>query len=247
MHSSVPEKKANELTWIQSQMGQDLQQLKCQHLAQLSDRLYGRFMLQLGVACPGAELPGVGKQVFLSDSALAGADVFAEFSSVPIATSSVNVVLLDHVLEFAKNPYRLLREMDRVLIPGGRLLIALYNPFSFFGMWRLFHAGQYPWNGWLRGQARVVEWLNVLGFELESRAYLGYRLPFQNQRLYRYSSYLETLGPRLWPRGAAVVMLVAVKLEIPTSVIRPRWTVKAAPGLIIGGAVEPRMRQKHHD
>lgn len=246
MTPSIPDKKAKRLTWLRSQVGQDLQLLKCRYLAGMSDRLFGRFMLQMGSTCPGTELPGVRRQILLGESAGEDAQVQADFSRLPVATSSVNAVFLDHVLEFAADPHRVLREVDRVLIPGGRLLVALYNPFGFFGLWRPFRSGQHPWNGRLLSQGRVVEWLNVLGFELESRAYLGYRLPFQSPGLYRHSRHLETLGPKLWPRAAAVVMLVAVKLEMPVNIIRPRWTVKAAQGLAIGGAVEPRMRHKQH-
>lgn len=204
-------------------------------------------MLQLGGGCPGVELPGLRKQVFLAASGEAGVDVVGEASQLPFATSSINAVFLSHLLEFATDPHGVLREADRVLIPGGRLVIALYNPWSLFGLWRFLHPGYASWGWRLRSPSRMAEWLSVLGFELERRDYLGYQLPFKDSGLYRRFPRLEHLGSRLCSKGGAVAMLMATKRELPMNIIRPRWSAKPSSGLVVGRVVEPELRQEQRD
>ena len=45
----------------------------------------------------------------------------AHFDALPIATDSVEAVLLPHTLEHAPRPHELLREVDRVLVGEGNL------------------------------------------------------------------------------------------------------------------------------
>lgn len=240
----IPVKKTQRQNWQQSKVRQELRDLECQYLARLSDRLFGRFMLQMGGGCPEVELPGLRKLVFLAESGADGADLIGKNAQLPLATSSVNAVFLSHVLEFARDPHSVLREVDRVLIPGGRLVIALYNPWSLFALLRFLRPGQSPWSGRLPGPGRVVEWLSVLGFELEQRDHLGHLWPLRHSK---GLARIERLGNKLWPKGAAVVILVATKRELPMNIIRPRWAAKAAPGLVVGGVVESGMKRKHRD
>ena len=60
----------------------------------------------------------------------AGASVKAQLTELPFASQSIDVVVLPHVLEFADNPHQILREVDRVLMPEGHVLISGFNPFG---------------------------------------------------------------------------------------------------------------------
>jgi ubiquinone/menaquinone biosynthesis C-methylase UbiE len=46
-------------------------------------------------------------------------DLYARSHELPIATQSVDLVVLPHVLEFAEEPHAILREVDRVMMPEG--------------------------------------------------------------------------------------------------------------------------------
>lgn len=53
---------------------------------------------------------------------------------LPFANQSIDLVILPHVLEFANDPHQILREVDRVLIPEGRVVISGFNPVSLWGL-----------------------------------------------------------------------------------------------------------------
>ena len=52
-----------------------------------------------------------------------GAQLRADSAELPIVTASVDLVLLPHVLEFSDNPHQILREVERVLVPDGHLVL----------------------------------------------------------------------------------------------------------------------------
>ena len=45
----------------------------------------------------------------------------AEFRDLPIASNSIDLLLLQHALEFSEHPHQILREVQRVLMPEGDL------------------------------------------------------------------------------------------------------------------------------
>ena len=60
--------------------------------------------------------------------------VALDFEELPFASQSLDLVVLPHVLEFAAEPHQVLREVERVLIPEGQVIICGFNPASLWGM-----------------------------------------------------------------------------------------------------------------
>jgi hypothetical protein len=60
-----------------------------------------------------------------------------------------------------------LREVERVLVPEGQVVIAGFNPLSLFGLRRRLagEATGYPWHGQYLSLRRLKDWLALLGFE----------------------------------------------------------------------------------
>jgi SAM-dependent methyltransferase len=163
---------------------------------------------------------------------------------LPIAGDSVDQLLLLHTLDFCADPHLVLREAERVLIPEGRLLITGFNPWSLWGLWRLFlrRSGQAPWQGRFLPPFRVRDWLSLLGFECEKSEMLMFRPPLVKGGLMRRLQLLESLGARWWPALGAVYVLMAVKRVSTLTPERPAW--KLAPGILRGRAIEPTARIK---
>src|SRR3989441_4060051 len=63
-----------------------------------------------------------------------GAALAADPLQLPLASQSVDLVALPHVLEFHHNPHDVLREVERVLMPEGQVVISGFNSAS---LWRL--------------------------------------------------------------------------------------------------------------
>jgi SAM-dependent methyltransferase len=57
-----------------------------------------------------------------------------EFDALPFPDSSVDLVVLPHALELARDPHHTLREVERVLVPEGRVVISGFNPVSLWGL-----------------------------------------------------------------------------------------------------------------
>src|SRR5690606_37876295 len=54
----------------------------------------------------------------------------ADAAALPLASQSVELLVLPHVLEYAHDAHAVLREAERVLLPEGRLVIVGFNPRS---------------------------------------------------------------------------------------------------------------------
>lgn len=67
--------------------------------------------------------------------------VVQQFDELPFASASIDLVVLPHVLEFAEEPHQILREVERVLIPEGQVIICGFNPVSLWG-------ARHVWSRW---------------------------------------------------------------------------------------------------
>lgn len=143
---------------------------------------------------------------------------------LPIADQSIDLIALPHVIEFSPEPHQLLREVERVLRPEGRLLLAGFNPLSLWGLKRLVGQGRdYPWNGRFVHLKRIKDWLSLLGFELLSGRMVCYAPPVDREAWLRRFRFMEAAGDRWWALGGGVYLLHAVKRVRGMRVIAPRW------------------------
>ncbi len=160
--------------------------------------------------------------------------VSAHAEQLPFDAKSIGIVLLPHVLEFSEHPHQILREISRVLVPEGHLVLLGFNPMSLWGLRSLLAGGdEYPWCGRYYRLARVKDWLQLLGFEMNVGAMVYYRPPASSKKLNRRFMFLDQVGDRWWPLMAAVYILVARKREIGVTPIKPSWKNKKQlrPGL----------------
>ncbi len=155
-------------------------------------------------------------------------DVHCELSSLPFAANSIDLVILPHVLEFHREPHQILREVERILIPEGQLVIAGFNPHSLWGLERSLRrvsgrAEAFPWRGQYLSLLRLKDWLQLLGFEVE-RGNFGRYAPYCEsvQWLHRWR-FLECAGDRWWAFAGAVYLLRAVKRVRGMRLILPQW------------------------
>jgi SAM-dependent methyltransferase len=160
--------------------------------------------------------------------------------SLPIRSDSIDLVLLPHTLEFERVPHQILREVDRVLIAEGHVVILGFNPWSLWGLmsflsrWRKRTAP--PWSARFIGLTRIKDWLALLGFEVVVVRPFFFRPPLAHEGLMRRVQWLEKLGARLWPGLGSVYLLVAKKRVTTLTPIRSRWRPRRS---LIGKLAEP--------
>src|SRR3972149_5557623 len=111
-------------------------------------------------------------------------DLVADSGALPLASGSIDLVVLPHVLEFSVDPHRILREAARVLMPEGQIVISGFNPLSLWGLQRALGPGrnEFPWCGRFIGLVRLKDWLQLLGFELNGGRFGCYAPPISPQK-----------------------------------------------------------------
>jgi SAM-dependent methyltransferase len=228
--------------WQASPLGQALIRAEAQLLAGTFDGVFGLELLQLGTWGAGRELlaPSRIRRQSVVAERLDGsgrADLVADLAHLPIQGGMVDAVLLPHTLEFAADPYAVLREADRVLGAEGQLIVLGFRPASPWGLRsRIAEAGYPP--GLLRqlSPGRVRDWLHVLSYEIVTeRAYL-YRLPRQPRT--SLDSAVVSILRRGWfyPWPASAYVIKARKRVYTLTPIRPRLRERLR---VLGGLVEP--------
>lgn len=134
--------------------------------------------------------------------------VLASPYQLPFAEKSVDACLLSHTLAYASDPHRILREVDRVLIDDGWLVISNFNPLSLLGAGKLVPLlrQRQPHVSRMFTQMRLLDWLSLLNYEV---LYLSrfHVLPWHKEGGRFISTHLPALG--------CVSLIVARKRTIP--------------------------------
>jgi SAM-dependent methyltransferase len=158
-------------------------------------------------------------------SADPGCSVAADPRHLPLASQSMDLVVLPHVLEFGADPHQILREAERVLMPEGQIVIAGFNPLSLWGLkrWVGRKRPEYPWCGDFIGLLRLRDWLKLLGFELNGGRFGRYAPPFSQGRWLQRFAFMEKAGDRWWPICGGVYVVRAVKRVRGMRLVTPSW------------------------
>jgi len=229
--------------WFQSSLGRLLGQQESRCLERRLSSLFGYYLVQIGSADPMLDLlkfsPAKNKLVL--DQTHTGLSLRADPCYLPLATDSVDGVVMHHALDFSADPHRMLREVERILIPEGKLLIVGFNPWSLWGGRRLLHlhGRQPPWSGHFFPVKRVSDWLLLLGFDLLAVDYLNFRPPLQNLAVMQRLAFLENLGGKVWPLLGGVYVLEAVKRTLTLTPIRQKWQIRKK---VLPATIEPTTR-----
>lgn len=97
--------------------------------------------------------------------------------NLPFANGCFDVVVLFHALDVAPQPQQALREAARVLAEGGQLIVTGFNPWSLWGLRRLFARRRAPWNANFINPVRMSDWLSLLDFRVLATEFARYRPP----------------------------------------------------------------------
>ena len=234
--------------WLASPLGQVVYNSELEQVQEILSGMFGYHILQYGYSAESNYLAAsriATKTILFLDDVEVGQDINAIHTSaeeLPVATDSIDVIVLPHILEYSKDPHKLLREMERVLIGDGHVVIIGINPFSLWGLWHLFLCwwGEMPWSGRLISMPRIKDWLSLLDFEIEKTRCFFFSPPLRNERLLQKLMPLERLGRYCWPIFGGLYVVVAKKRVVPLNPIKMQWHAKR--NMIGSGVIEPTSR-----
>jgi SAM-dependent methyltransferase len=233
--------------WFRRLPGTLVQQREREILSAYAERLFGYQLVQVGSVGDDHEhllrCPIQHKQIVYPHWRESGDQhvIVAEPERLPIASDSVDAVVLPHTLDLARDPHQVVREAERLLIPEGRLILTCFNPLSLWGLWRLVlrRTGRLPWSGHFVSYPRLQDWLRLMGFAIERSEVMMFRPPIRSEPVLRRLTLLETYGERYWPMLAGVYVVQAIKRVSTLTPVGPRWRRLRPLGQ---GVIEPTTR-----
>jgi SAM-dependent methyltransferase len=223
--------------WLGTTAGAYVLQWEQAHLDIVVADLFGFHALQLGLPelhalrsnrMPHRWLAVDARAVQLAsgktlDSAATAVALQCDFDALPFDSGSLDLVVLPHTLELARDPHQALREVERVLMPEGRVVITGFNPASLWGLrqsvglWRRRLQSNVASNPFLPSAGepmrfgRLRDWLQLLSFEVETGRFGCFRPPVGSEKWLTHFEWMEAVGARWWPVFGAVYFVVAVK------------------------------------
>lgn len=232
--------------WLKTPAGEYLLAWEQHHLDQAVADVFGFHALQLGLpeldaleanrmphrwlaveSTPTAEAAAVEPRAPDRDvparRELRTATLRCHFDALPFESASLDLVVLPHALELARDPHLTLREVERVLVPEGRVIVLGFNPASLWGLRqrlgrlrRALGMGHrrdlfLPRAGEFIAYRRLRDWLRLLSFEVESGRFGCYIPPLTSARWLARFAWMERVGDRWWPPFGALYYIVAVK------------------------------------
>lgn len=223
--------------------------------------VFGYHSLQLGLP----ELPCLrnsrirhcwvsNEHVSSTQAPLAPSSLYTDSVALPFPDQSLDLVVLPHTLELSLDPHATLREVERVLVPEGRVIISGFNPLSLwgqqqrrsqwyarFGFQNFFLPEQIDFIGYWR----LRDWLRLLSFEVEGGRFGCYLPSVQSPRWISRFGWMDKAGDRWWPILGSVYFLAAVKRVRGMRMLQPVWkrgkagSASAVPSVNSGKSSSP--------
>jgi SAM-dependent methyltransferase len=232
-------------SWLEQPAGSYIRAWEQALLDQLTADIFGFHALQIGLPQIDALAANRMPHKWLSNDiapvrlnqgnrhSLAPIVLVHDFAELPFDSQSIDLVVLPHVLEFTAEPHQVLREVERILIPEGRVIISGFNRASLWGARQQAGrmTGRYflPQEGEFISAARMKDWLKLLNMEVNQADFGCYVPPFETEKWLNRFAFTEKIGARWWPYFGAVYMVQAIKRVKGMHLIGPTWKHKRLP------------------
>lgn len=222
--------------WLETPLGCSLLEAEGRIVNETLSTVFGFQCLQIGAWGAPDQFLSASKtlrSLLVAPSCGPGVSLVSTPGQLAIATDSVDSVLLPHTLEIDAEPHQTLREVQRVLVGDGHLMVLGFNPYGFWGLRRLIGRGRFPPRiARYISERRLRDWLTLLGLEVVGFRRYAYALPVNHESLLTRMSRMEGLGDRYWQRLSGAYMLLARKrvytITPVRSVPRQRRRVRVA-------------------
>ena len=226
--------------WLHSPTGRYLLDWEQQRCDEAVADVFGYHSLQLGLpmlqGLRANRMPQRWLAVESTDAAAADqADwpvhAVLEPSALPFAEASLDLLVLPHTLEATPDPHGALREVARVLVPEGRVVIFGINPASWWGMQSAFtpRGTRLPDVHRAIGYWRLRDWLRLLALDVQAVEFGCHRPAVQSAQWHQRWGWMDPLGERAWPILGGVYCVVATKRVPGMRLLGPVWRQRPQP------------------
>ena len=215
--------------WYRKPLGKLFAKAEAATLASLLPALFGYHILAIGVPSglnmlSASPIPRQYRLDCVQPPESALVDLAASPTCLPVASDTIDVVLACHVLEFSIEPQIILKEIDRILIPEGHVVILGFNPWSLWGLQAMWHLQKDHclWRkSWCTTYSLRAQ-LSILGYDIMAARYHFYRPPLNSPELLNRLLFMERLGDKGWSLGAGGYALLAKKRVSTLTPVKPR-------------------------
>ncbi|AKJ42836.1 class I SAM-dependent methyltransferase [Pragia fontium] len=171
-------------------------------------KLFGFHLLKLGnlSAAINTEKCQIAHHINVSASG-EQIDIYADNLQLPFIDKTLDACLLANTLAYSEDPHGILREVDRILIDDGWLIISGFNPFSFVGIGKMVPMvrKKHPYASRMFSKMRMIDWLSLLNYEVL------YHSQFQSVPWGAQNGFLSTHIPAFGCQS----LIIARKRTIP--------------------------------
>jgi SAM-dependent methyltransferase len=232
-------------TWLGTAPGQYVQTWEQRTLDTLVADIFGFNAVQVGF--PQLDFLRANRMPFRFHCCdREGVTVKSDPRHLPFATNSIDLVILPHLLEFNDNPHQILREVERILVPEGSVVVTGFNPYSLWGMRRLLarRSGRPPFQGRYLGVPRLRDWFTLLGFETRNADFGCYVPPVRQEKWLKRWRFMDKAGSRWWPIAGSVYALQGIKRQQGMRPITPKWHDRKAAARALAAVTQKPLTQK---
>lgn len=229
--------------WLESPLGESLLLQESRIVEEALDGIFGEQCLQLGQwGEPRTFLRFARTQraALIAEVAVdAGPSAIGQLHRLPVASDSIDCVLLPHTLDYSDRSQAVLREVHRVMRSDGHLVVLGFKPGGLWGLRRLIPGAALPPGAEnLISDRHLRDWLQLLDLRIHCVSRYFFRWPLPGIRG-GGSQLWERRGQTWWPELAACYMLSAQKRISTLTPVRPTWRKKAK---VVAGLAEPSTR-----
>lgn len=161
-----------------------------------------------------------------------------KYEELPVASDSIDLILMPDVLQKSHFPHQVLREAERVLIPDGTIILIINNPIGLTSLKKecdnaltklttLIKVGSLPKienKRWLSlGQRRIKDWLNLLGIETTSQIAVCHNIISGSKELSSLSKFKNKIRQFFYKTFADQIIIVGKKKVSTLTPIRQSW------------------------
>lgn len=238
--------------WFDSELGAELLEAQKRAINRLLPELFGYYLVEIAIN-PNMYLSKeslVTHKFFVSSELTLGLSdkaILCEPTELPFEQNSVDVVLVHHTLDFTDNPHQVLREANRILRPGGYIIVVGFNPHSWWGVRKACCRNiKAPWQqGQFISQRRLGDWMSLLGLT-QLRCLTDYYLPpFATKKWRQRFIKIQAFGRKSVPNyGAFTVTLARKDVEGTTPIKRVSFPRKFYTLPVRKPAIREQLRER---